>query len=344
MGYKKDTFEDGSYNETWWEERFCLNDKSSYHSLAELKDKSLVIGTAKYDENGEYLGLEYEKGYRVDSLHKSIFPVFRGRLLQKIIPNSTDPKSEDYTGFISSRNFSLFLDVMAVNDKEVTIVINRGFLDYERKEDPLLTDEEGNPVLTDFKVTYGPLDISSRNYLLNYRQYQSSYIEFIGKQADAIFDYGGTNIDGDGDYLNPEYPFSSIHIDEEFWKKALRFGSTSTKQLGNPSLNKDVASLKAKQENELLFIFKRDNSRELSGPGDSLLYPAGCTDFFFSIDNIDNAYKDNKDYVVVVLGTFEFDNGIVSKKDGPFNISFGTQYASTATFGVKIFGEKAEDE
>lgn len=259
------------------------------------------------------------------------------RKIRNIIPISDDVNSDFYGGYLTDRHFQLSLDVVPVSKTEVTVVANRGRMNFKKKEDKTKKGPSGESIYFDFPLYYGDHGDSAATgiytgvvHSIPYN-YQSSIFR-VPFQKSAIENY---NIGNDED-------FPEGYTKQQFLA-ALRFGSSTDNiiPIGNPAIDKKVPSLPAAEKDELLYVFyKNFEESELEiGLKQDYPYKDGDRDYeeyFLTLNSVDGAkYKVNKDYVVLVLGSFEFKDGVITKKDGPFNFYFDASDAAISKYGEK---------
>ena len=331
---------------TWTEERFTIspypvtfNPLQSYvFSPPCYPDKALSQKQhvkTKYDSSGNptgYLTYQFEN---LNTLNTRFTPI-PSRKIRNIIPISDDVDSDFYGGYLTERHFQLSYDVIPVSKTHVTVVVNRGKFNYKQKPLSGQHGPTGEQLYKNFPLYYGDNSDSAVTGVYTGishsipKNYQSRVLAF------PFYNVGGPYmLDNDED------------IPRDYTKKqflqTLRFGGKVDEVIpvGNPAIDKEIPSLPAAEEDELLYVFYKNFKEEDLDIGDAQLYPyrrgdSDYEEYFFTLNSIDGKkYKSNKDYIVIVLGSFEFNSGTVLNKRGPFNFNFDSDSSPIYKFGEK---------
>jgi hypothetical protein len=224
-----------------------------------------------------------------------------GRLtarIQKVDPKYNSITESSYESSVDGSNFSLSyvnfrrqqfsLDIVPMDTENVTIVCNFCDLDWNDEKNP---SESEYPDIEDY-------------YGFRYtRVFESSPTSFIRNLANL---YSTTPM-----------------------KERIRFGETNdvNRIARNPFFTKECPKLKPQSEDSLIFVSEINTQDELEDPNSTKVDPIyfgpyDDLDSFFSLKSIDGQkYADKNNYIVINLGNFKFENGIVYDLEGPFHLN-----------------------
>lgn len=265
------------------------------------------------------------------------------RKIRNIIPISDDVDSDFYGGYLTDRHFQLSLDIVPVSTTEVTVVANRGRMNFKKKKITGQSVPTGEGSYKDFPLYYGDnSDSAVTGVYTGIRR-----ITVPNNYQSTIFRVPFQSSAGDNYNIKNDEDFPEGFTKPQFMA-ALRFGSSTDNiiPIGNPVIDKEIPSLPAAEKDELLYVFYK-NFKEADleiGLTQNYPYKYGDRDYeeyFLTLNSVDGKkYKNNKDYIVLVLGSFEFRSGVITKKDGPFNFYFNPGNSILTKFGIKeISGE-----
>lgn len=234
--------------------------------------------------------------------------------LQKVDPeknfiNADSPYDFIREGYqkhtINFRRQQMSFDVVGVDAENVTVVSNFARKDWDDEKDP---SNVNYPKFGGYGFSILPVIES-----------QAVTTPFVGWLAGEDVNFGSETSDT---------------------RVKARFGASpksKERMVRNPFFDKKYPKLKAAKEDSLIFVCELKKTFLIDGGGP--YYGGGApygqydevyTDYlsngfsedsFFSLKSIDAQEYQNKDnYVVINMGNFKFENGLVYDMEGPFNI------------------------